>query len=175
MNEKDAICTCAYCGKEMTWAAYRAHIAECRRKHGGDDGLWWDVALIIAVLLPLLGLLSMSCGSPAGPPAPVDNTETLRWVQEPLYADNTPLDLRRNISWYEIHLSDNAVWGDNTLRAALAGVDDAGVPVSTFDLALLAAYGIGPGDNGCYVTVRSISSDNISSGYGIPCWWEGIR
>lgn len=89
-----------------------------------------------------------------------------------MWNDNSPMDLRA-ISWYEIHVSDNAVWGDNTLRAALAGVDNAGVPVSTFDLGLLATYGIAPGPDGCYVTVRSVSYDNIASGYGEPCWWEG--
>ena len=122
--------------------------------------------------LLLLCLLALSCGSaPGPPPVAVDNSETLRWVQEPLYADNTPLDVR-SILLYEIHVSDNAAWNDNTLRAALAGVDNSGAPVSTFDLGLLAAYGIGPGV-GCYVTVRSVSNDNIASGYGEPCWWEG--
>ncbi len=70
---------------------------------------------------------------------------------------------------YEIHASDNRDWNDNTLRAALAGWDN-GSPVSTFDLSLLAPFGIGPN---CYVTVRSVSKDNIASGYGTPCWWEG--
>ena len=116
----------------------------------------------------LLCLLALSCGSAPGPaPVPVDNSETLHWTQEPLYSDNTPLDIR-SILLYEIHASDNADWSDNTLRAALAGVDNVGEPVSAFNLSLLAAYGIGPG---CYVTVRSISFDNIPSGYGIPCWW----
>lgn len=114
----------------------------------------------------ILCLLLLSCGS-APTPAPVES-ETLRWVQEPTWNDNSPMDLR-SISWYEIHVSDNAVWGDNTLVAALAGVDNAGVPVSTFDLSLLAPYGIGPN---CYVTVRSVK-DNMASGYGEPCWWEG--
>lgn len=165
----DALCTCGLCGRRMTWEEFKAHAEECRRKHGGDD-LWRDLALILAVLLPLLGLLS--CGSSPAP-GPIVNTETLCWKQPPQYADNSPLDLRRDISWYEVHVSDNGAWSDNTLRAALAGVDNAGAPISTFNLALLAAHGIVPGPDGCYVTVRSVSTDNMASGYGDPCWWEG--
>ncbi|MDA8122234.1 MAG: hypothetical protein M0Z38_06685 [Deltaproteobacteria bacterium] len=119
---------------------------------------WW---------IPLLCLLAMSCGSSSGPPAPVEKT-MLTWIQDAKWNDNSPMDLRL-ISWYEVHVSDNAAWNDNTLRAALAGVDNVGVPVSTFDLSLLAAYGIRPN---CYVTVRSISIDNAASDYGTPCWWE---
>jgi hypothetical protein len=101
------------------------------------------------------------------------DTETLCWKQPELFADNTPLDPARDIAWYEIHVSDNAAWGDNTLRAALSGVDNAGLIVRSFNLALLAEYGIHPGDNGCYVTVRSIGPGNTPSEYGKPCWWEG--
>ena len=145
------IVTC--CGKKMySFEEWRKHDKEVHDEKAPD---------------PPLCLLLLSCGSAPGPPAPVES-ETLRWVQEPTFADNSPMDLRA-ISWYEIHVSDNAVWGDNTLRAALAGVDN-GVPVSTFDLGLLAPFGIGPN---CYVTVRSVSKDNIASGYGEPCWWEG--
>jgi len=127
------------------------------------------------LLIPLIALLSCSGGSPPiPPPVPADNvTECLTWVQPPQYVDNTTLDLCRGISWYEVHLDDDGVFGDNTVVAAVAGVDNVGQPEDEFTLTLLESYGISHGVAGCFVTVRSISSDNVKSDFGKACWWEG--
>jgi len=129
--------------------------------------------------LPLLLLLAVSlsrCGGHGGPgPAPLDNTapaETLRWVQPPVFADNTPLNLRTQIHVYEIHLHDNAAWADNTAVAAVGGVDNTGNPLQTFDLRLLERFGIQPGDNGAYLTVRIAGVAKPASGFGTPTFWE---
>lgn len=118
----------------------------------------------------VLSLLLLSCGS-APSPAPVGPT-MLAWIQHPTWNDNSPLDPRRDLSYFEVYVSPDNEFTDNELVAVLAAVDNAGVMTESFDLALLAAYGIRPGQEGCLAGVRSISSHNVPSRYG-TCWWEG--
>lgn len=134
------------------------------------DELWCILAAIALCLL----LAPCSGGGPGGGPGPApDNTrEVLSWVQPPRFEDNTALDLRRDIGLYEIHLSDNAVFADNTCVAVVKPLDNAGAPSASFDLRLLAPYGVDQGPLGTFLTVRSLGVDNAASGFGDPTFWE---
>ncbi len=129
----------------------------------------WHVLLAVVLCMAF----HPACGGGGGSvPAPADNAETLHWVQPPLYADNTPLDLRTGVHAYEIHLSDNCDFQDNTAVAAVGGVSDVGDPIQNFDLSLLGKYGIQPGPLGTFLSIRSVGIDNAASGFGEPAFWE---
>lgn len=124
----------------------------------------------------ILAAILVSCGGGGGGggiPPPTDNAPaTLRWAVPTQFEDNTALDPHRDIGLYEIHTSDNAAWGDNTLRAVVNPVDDLGNLCDTFDLRNLYAFGIGPGDNGTFLSMRSVGTDCAVSMFGKTIYWE---
>lgn len=127
------------------------------------------------LLLAALFLCGCAGGGDGGgnqPPPPPSQAEYLHWIQPAQFADNTPLDLKRDLLCYEIHKSDNT-FCDNTIVAFVRPVDDNGVVTDKFDMALLAPFGVGPGPQGTYLTVRTIGIDNAQSEFGKPTFWEG--
>ena len=127
-------------------------------------------------LLPIVLLLAACSGGGGGggpPPVPIDNAPaTLTWQPPTQFEDNTTLDVGRDVGLYEIHISYNAGWTDNTACAVVNPIDNLGNLTTTFDLRNLYPFGISPGYNGTYLTMRSIGIDNSKSQFGIPCWWE---
>ena len=113
-----------------------------------------------------------SCGG-GNPPLPLDNAPIfLNWITPTQFEDNTYLDPMRDIGLYEIHTSDNASWGDCTVRAVVNPINNLGNLETNFNLRLLAVFGIGPGDNGTYIAMRSVGVDCVVSQFGKSCWWE---
>lgn len=100
--------------------------------------LW---AFIVGAIL----IYSCGGGESHGPSVTPDNTSyVLNWVQEPLYEDNTVMDLIRDVDHYHVYISDYP-WFDNNaeLAAEISGQDNNGtVPTTRFDMDNLKQFGI---------------------------------
>jgi len=119
----------------------------------------------------LILLLAAGCSGGGGPsPPPPDNVpraEILRWVQPPTFADNTPMDIRRDVSRWDIYCTFFPPPVDNDIVASVANPDNL-----AFNLSLLRQYGIEPGSDGHLVFVRCVGIDNQQSEYSAPAEWR---
>ncbi len=124
-----------------------------------------------AALIVLFGCGGAEEGGGTTSSAPPPGKEQrLSWIEPPVYNDNvTPLDLRTDVPLYEIHASETGFFDNDTVVAYVNGVDGEGVPVQSFDMNQLAAFGVKPNQ---YVSVRTLSKDNVWSEFGDPCWWD---
>jgi len=114
----------------------------------------------------LILLLAVGCGGGSAPPLH-DNAEVLRWAQPPMFADNTPLDIHRDVARWDIYCTYFPMPVDNDIVASVATPDNL-----AFDLALLRQYGIEPGPDGKLVFLRCVGIDNQQSDYSAPVEWR---
>lgn len=118
----------------------------------------------------LLCILLAGCGgNGASPvPAPHDNTarEVLVWRQPPTFADNTPMDIHRDVARWDIYCSPFLTFIDNDLVASVVTPDNL-----AFNLALLRAFGIEPGPDGKFIALKCIGIDNQASVFSEPTFW----
>lgn len=115
-------------------------------------------------------ILLAGCGGGGAPPAPVDNvprSETLRWKQPPTFADNSPMDIHRDVARWDLYCSPFYPPMDNEIVASIVTPDNL-----SFDMGALRRYGISPGPEGYLVSLRCIGIDNQASAYSEPTWWE---
>ena len=118
----------------------------------------------------LILLLAMGCsGGGSSPPPPVDNVprpEILRWVQPQTFADNTPLDIHRDVARWDIYCTYFPEPLDNEIVASVVTPDNL-----AFDLSALRQYGIDPGAEGKLVFLRCVGIDNTPSTLSNPVEW----
>jgi hypothetical protein len=124
--------------------------------------------------LAILFLILAGCGGGESPllPPPDNVAHTLHWEPPTIWADNTPLNPRFDIAWYDIYACDNLAFLDNLLPCAtVRGVDNEARVASFFDLWLLAPYNITPPK---WISMKSVSKDNVASQFGPPVLWEPV-
>ena len=118
----------------------------------------------------LIALILAGCGGGGpSPPPPVDNvqrSEVLRWKQPPIFADNTPMDIRRDVARWDIYCSLFDPPADNDIVASVVTPDNL-----AFNLSLLRIYGYGPGPDGKLVFLKCIGIDNQGSAFSEPAMW----
>jgi len=113
----------------------------------------------------------MGCGSGGGPSPPstdnVPRAELLRWQQPPTFADNTPMDIHRDVARWDIYCSYFPEPVDNDIVASVVNLDNL-----AFNLAMLRQHGIEPGPEGYLVSLRCVGIDNQQSEYSAPAEWR---
>lgn len=89
----------------------------------------------------------------------------LRWTPPQNFADQTPLDPAKDLSHYEIHISDTGNFSlPDVAEANVSAFDPAtGQLVASFDLANLSSH-IAPNVT-YYVSMQSVSNAGVKSGY----------
>jgi hypothetical protein len=118
--------------------------------------------------------VDVSDNTPEGEPSDV-----LTWAQEPLYEDNTVLNVLEDIYRYDIYINDTGIFlEEDEPVASVSGTEIDNltatlVAVASFDLRLLQPFGIyTDGVELKFVSVRSVGTDNSISQFGVPCVWE---
>jgi hypothetical protein len=126
--------------------------------------------LTLTVSLVILFLMSVGCGGGGTDTSSSTGTSTaspkiLGWTPPQYFDDQTPLDPVKDLSHYEIHISDTGNFSlSDVTEATVSAVDPkTGQPVSSFDLANLANY-IAPNVT-YYVSMRSVSTTGVKSDY----------
>ncbi len=122
--------------------------------------------LIIAAVLLVAG-----CNGGDGPVPPPDSTapHVYAWDAPTTFADNTPLVPERDIREWELYASANGTFDDNSVPVAIvAALDNEGRIVTELDLLALAPHGVGPG---VVIASKTVSIDNVGSGYSEPILW----
>jgi hypothetical protein len=100
----------------------------------------------------------------------VDNVprlEILRWQQPPTFADNTAMDIHRDVARWDIYCTYFPEATDNDIVASVVNPDNL-----AFNLELLRQYGIEPGPDGKLVFLRCVGIDNQQSEYSAPAEWR---
>jgi hypothetical protein len=97
----------------------------------------------------------------------VQRPEILQWVQPPTFADNTPMDIHRDVARWDIYCTYFPEPLDNEIVASVVTPDNL-----AFNLALLRQYGIEPGADGKLVFLRCVGIDNQQSEYSAPAEWK---
>lgn len=116
----------------------------------------------------ILIFLLFGCGGGGPSPGPLPpRAEILRWEQPPWNADNTPLDIQRDVSRFDIYCSDYPIPLDNEIVASVASPDN-----TSFNLKLLRQYGIAPGPDGKLVFIKCIRIDKAASDFSAPAEWR---
>lgn len=89
----------------------------------------------------------------------------LSWTPPQSFVDQTPLDPARDLSHYEIHISNSTDFsGPDVTEATVSAFDPAtGKPVTEFNLANLSPY-LAPSVP-YYVSMRSVSNTGVKSDY----------
>jgi hypothetical protein len=124
--------------------------------------------MVMKMRLLLLGVLLLGgCSGGGGSPPGSFGNEVLHWEQPPLFADNTPMDVRREVSRWDIYCTFFPFPSDNDLVASIATPDNL-----SFNLALLRAYGIEPGPDGQLIFLKCVGIDNEASDFSAPTEWR---
>lgn len=89
----------------------------------------------------------------------------LSWTPPASFTDQTPLDPAKDLSHYEIHISDSGDFSRPDLTEATVSAFDpaTGKLVTSFDLANLSPY-LAPSAT-YYVSMRSVSNTGVKSDY----------
>lgn len=107
------------------------------------------------------------CGGGGNVTPPPEHTEVLSWEQPATFNDNTPMNIKRDVSRWDIYCSFFPSFIDNDLAASVVTFDNL-----AFNLSLLRLYGIEPEKDGKFVAVRCVGIDNQSSDFSVPVLWE---
>jgi hypothetical protein len=94
---------------------------------------------------------------------PPPHVETLTWEQPPVFSDNTPMDIHRDVARWDVYASPTPTSFDGGIVGTVVKPD--------FDLLALRGRGIVPGDNGLYLSVKCVGIDNQQSSYSVPVLW----
>lgn len=119
----------------------------------------------------LIALLMAGCGGGGGPsPPPPDNvprSEVLHWTQPWVFADNTAMP-RSAVSRWDIFCSPVPSFQDNDI---IASVDIRSADNLAFNLFAMRTYGLWPGPDGKFISVRCVGIDNQQSAFAEPILW----